>query len=112
MSAASGRRRRSEAVRLICEHHRDPDVSAAVLADIVGVSRRQLDRVFAGSASVSSILLEMRLLAAAEQLIAAPRQPMWDVAVAAGFRDVNTFRVHFITAFGETPSVFRARHGL
>lgn len=79
------------------------------LAASVGLSVRQLDRLFrtALGTSIAAQFLEIRL-ASADQLLRRTSMPVTDVAIASGFDNVSYFSRMFRGRYGTTPLQRRA----
>lgn len=97
---------RARAMGVITAQFHDSNLTSETISHQLGVSRRTLDRAFAGYSSVSRFLLEVRLLAAAHLLSQPCRISIREVAFSSGFNDLVTFRTHFVTAFGQPPSTY------
>ncbi len=87
--------------------HRDPNLDVDGLAQIVGLSRRQLYRYT--NEGLAEGLGRRRAQTARELMTANPELELSQVARAAGFSDANRLRHHFTKAFGELPSAYRER---
>ncbi|MDP4025363.1 helix-turn-helix domain-containing protein [Methylobacterium sp. NEAU 140] len=90
----------------------NPDLSPALIADRLGLSRSTLYRLFSPNGIVSYIR-DRRLMHAMRLLIrgAAPRPArVSQVAFAAGFSDERTFRRAFKRRFGFIPSAATLHH--
>lgn len=111
MGSPHAQRMRFKALDILHQRHEDANLNARSLASALGISRRQLDRLFHGRRPVSVVLLELRLLTSAHRLLADASDTVAEVAFQSGFKDVNTFRTHFGETFAMTPSQFRRRHG-
>lgn len=97
-------------MRMIAQHLHDPELSAETLAQELGVSRRQLDRIFADAGTtVDRTLWRQRLECASEAL----RTPCWseyrilDVETEFGFKSQAHFTRRFKAQFGASPSEWR-----
>jgi AraC-like DNA-binding protein len=77
---------------LIDQHYRDRRVGSAWLARELYVSRRQLDRAFAGGPSVAEILARRRLRQVVAVSAFRPDIPMSVVARRYGYGTYETFR--------------------
>ncbi len=80
------------------------------LAECVGMSRRQLERLFGRHvhATPSRYYLELRLTRA-RQLLQQTNKPMAEIAVACGFVSISHFRRCFSECFEIAPGRFRER---
>ncbi|EMY33336.1 transcriptional regulator, AraC family protein [Arthrobacter crystallopoietes BAB-32] len=96
-----------EAARaFIASHLADASLSAGRIAAAVGISERQLSRIFAeAGCSVPRAILDARLEAARDQLRspAAARQPLAAVAAQFGFTSQPHFSRSYKERFGLTP---------
>jgi AraC-like DNA-binding protein len=84
----------------------DPRLSAGRIAAALGVSERQLSRIFAGAGtSVPRAILDARLEAARQQLLspAASRTPLGGVAAQLGFASQAHFSRRYKEKFGVSP---------
>lgn len=104
--AAPAAAHRAAARCYIDEHLTDPGLSAGEIAAAIGVSERQLSRVFAaGGISVPRHILTRRLEAARRQLTRPDPAPVAEVAARCGFRSAayfsHVFREHFGVRAGE-----------
>lgn len=100
----------ARARRLIALRFGDPDMRPAVIARMVGVSTRTLQRTFAehGTTVMRSLLDErvrhaQRLLAST----AARHRTVTEIALACGFNDPTHFLRVFTERAGSTPSAWR-----
>ena len=90
-----------------------PDLSPGLVADACGISKRYLHELFADeNATVAQHIREQRLIAARDALQMPNPGPLSDVAYRFGFSDQAQFSRLFKAMFGQTPSGFRALHGL
>jgi AraC family transcriptional regulator of adaptative response / DNA-3-methyladenine glycosylase II len=88
------------------------DNSLAALADCLGVSERQLRRLFVARWGVTpSSLHNTRRLCFAKQLLAETSLPILDVALESGFNSVRRFNACSRDAYGLTPSAVRRKPG-
>ena len=86
----------------IDEHAGDPGLTAARVADAIGISERHLSRVFAASgSSVPQYTLTRRLERAHALLLAEPALSVADVAARTGFGSATYFSHAFRDRFGE-----------
>ena len=98
------------ALNLIAQRHRDPDFTPDSIAAELHLSRRQLYRLFENTEkSLASRIADARIETAREMLVADPWLPIANVAAAAGFRSVATFRNRFKSVFEVGPVEYRQR---
>jgi AraC-like DNA-binding protein len=90
----------------------NPDLTAALLAELQATSRRHLDAIFSlRGMSIERRIWDLRLLRIAEQLVD-PRhaqRPLIDLALSWGFNSHAHFTRAFRRKFGMAPSAFRTR---
>jgi len=90
-------------VALMQEHLEQP-LSPHAIAARVGLSRRQLERLFKGYLGTTPSAYYMGLrLARGRDLLCQTSMPVIDVAVACGFRSPGHFSHRFRDHYGETP---------
>lgn len=92
--------------------HLDEPVSPTVIAGNLGISARQLERLFGKylNTSPKKYYMEMRL-ERARHLLVQTEMSITEVAVACGFESPGHFSRVFRTAFGITPMMQRGRLG-
>lgn len=83
---------RDRCLALIDHHYRDRRVGPAWLARELFVSRRQLDRAFAGGPSVAEALARRRVRQVIAFAAHSPTVPMSDIARSCGYGTYETFR--------------------
>jgi AraC-like DNA-binding protein len=96
----------SAAKAFIAQRFRDPQLSAAQISVAVGISERQLSRIFAGEGvSVARFILNERLEAARQTFTVpnAARQPLGQLAAGLGFSSQAHFSRAYKDHFGITP---------
>lgn len=107
--AATTTAHRAAACCYIADHLTDPNLSAAQVAAAIGLSDRQLSRVFAASGTtVPRHILARRLRLAYSILSRKPGAPVSDVAAQCGFTSATYFSHAFRAHFGHRAS--EARH--
>ena len=80
------------------------------LADKLGIGPRHLLRLFLRHAGATpSEVAATRRIQAAKRLIDGTRQPLGEIAFAAGFGSVRRFNDAFRATYGRPPSSFRKR---
>ncbi|WP_167456913.1 helix-turn-helix domain-containing protein [Microbacterium phyllosphaerae] len=83
---------RERCLELIDVHYRDRHVGPKWLARELFISRRQLDRAFAGSPSVAEILARRRLRQVVAIAAHNPEVPMAEITKRCGYGTYETFR--------------------
>ncbi len=98
-------------VKHVLDHvmaHPDGDLSTTSLADVAGVSVRQLNRLFHENVGEPPGLAVRRIrLEIAARLLATTDLPLSQVARRCGFSSGETLRQTFVSRFGVTPRTFR-----
>lgn len=89
----------------------------SALAKTVGLSTRQLSRLFQRELGVTPMAMwQTQRLLLAKQLLHDSRLPISDIALAAGYRSLRRFNEHFLSVHGHAPSRLRregvAKQGL
>ncbi len=88
------------------------DHPASALADAMGVSARQLQRLFVARLGATPAQLHAtRRLLLAKQLLTETSLPVTQIALAAGFNSLRRFNSAFLAGCGMPPSALRKRHG-
>lgn len=86
------------------------DLSLVSLAAVVGVSPRQLSRLFRDEMGMSAAAyVELSRIDAARRLLEETRSPIKAIAFAAGFGSTATFRRAFLRNIHVTPLEYRLR---
>ena len=90
--------------------HLDSPISPMIIAQDLGISTRQLERLFGKylNASPKKYYMEMRL-ERARHLLVQTEMSILDVALACGFESPGHFARVYRTAFGVTPMMQRGR---
>jgi AraC family transcriptional regulator of adaptative response/methylated-DNA-[protein]-cysteine methyltransferase len=97
------------AMRLIEEGFLDR-ASVSDLADKLGIGPRHLLRLFLRhTGATPSEVAATRRIQAAKRLIDGTKQPLGEIAFAAGFSSVRRFNDAFRATYGRPPSSFRKR---
>ncbi|MER9426825.1 GlxA family transcriptional regulator [Mesorhizobium sp. M0317] len=97
----------SEIISLMEQHIEDP-LALYDIAQCVGRSRRQIERLFERYVSCSPMRYYLRLrLERAKQLIENTDMPQLEIAVACGFVSASHFSKCFRGAFGRSPAEHR-----
>lgn len=93
-------------------HLDDPELAPEQVADAIGISLRQLHRVFAASGwTVERWIWRQRLLRCRDDLALPGVTPVSQIAFRRGFSDAAHFSRAFRRAFGMSPKAWRAAHG-
>lgn len=100
-----------QAVRIMAENIEEP-VSGAEIADRLGVSPRQVQRIFAKNGFETPLKYYLNLrLNRGQQLIEQTRMSLTEVGIACGFEKLSAFNKCFKRRFGVTPREMRNRAG-
>jgi len=90
--------------------HPDADLGLTSLAEVVGVSPRNLARLFQTELGLSpAAYVEMTRIDIARGLLEESRSPIKVIAHAAGFGSTATLRRAFLRRIGATPVEYRSR---
>lgn len=93
----------------ILENPRE-DLSLAALAEVAGMSPRNLARLFRASLAMTpATYVELTRVDIARRLLEDSKSPIKVVAHAAGFGSMATLRRAFVRRLGITPTEYRAR---
>ena len=85
--------------------------SLTTLANKIGLSTRQISRLFQSNLGASPIAVHSsRRLLLAKQLITETALPMTDIALAAGFKSLRRFNAAFVEGCAMPPSAIRRMH--
>lgn len=85
---------------------------ASALAEAMGLSARQLQRLFVARLGATPAQLHAtRRLLLAKQLLTETALPVTHVALAAGFNSLRRFNSAFLAGCGMPPSALRRQHG-
>lgn len=97
--------------RTIRSHLGDGTVTVGPVADMLGLSRRTLNRRLAASGLTFAALLQSVRFATARQLLVESATPLAEIATAVGYRDASVFSSAFRNWSGVSPSEWRRQHG-
>ncbi|ASY73069.1 AraC family transcriptional regulator [Sinorhizobium fredii USDA 205] len=96
------------AVLINMEQHLEGGITIEQLASSVGLSRRQLERLFTEKARMSPALAFRRLrLDRARHILLTSKKPIIEVALDVGFVNTSHFTKEFKRAYGQTPTEVR-----
>ncbi len=100
---------RIRAVLIMMEQHVEGTLPIEELASSVGLSRRQLERLFMNETKSSPALVYRRVrMERAKQLLTKTKAPLIEVALEVGFENASHFSRAFSQAFGQSPTKLRA----
>jgi transcriptional regulator GlxA family with amidase domain len=100
---------RLKAALIIMEQHTEDVISVQQLADAVGVSRRQLERLFSSKTNTSpAAIYKMVRLERAKTLVTHTKAPLIEIAVEVGFESASHFARVFRKTYGQSPTRLRA----
>lgn len=99
---------RIRAALIMMEQHIEGRLPIQDLAASVGLSRRQLERLFMSETQSSPAMIYRRVrLERAKQLLIQSKAPLIDIALEVGFENASYFARAFAQAFGQSPTGFR-----
>ncbi len=94
----------------ILRHLEDPELNPDAVAAAMGISPRQLHRLFnAGELTVDRWIWRQRLLRCRHDLLLRPRERVSQIAFDWGFSDAAHFSRAFRELFGDSPRAYRRR---
>ncbi|MET2831182.1 GlxA family transcriptional regulator [Mesorhizobium shangrilense] len=97
-----------KAALIMMETHTEDTISIPMLAEAVGVSRRQLERLFMDHAKASPAVVYKRMrLERARYLLLHSDAPLIDIALETGFENTSHFSRSFKESFGQSPTQLR-----
>ncbi|MER8862405.1 GlxA family transcriptional regulator [Mesorhizobium sp. M0751] len=100
---------RLKAALIIMENHIENTISIPKVAALVGLSRRQLERLFMEKTKSSPAVVYTRVrLERAKHLLMQTRAPMIEIAVEVGFENASHFSRLFRETYGQPPTKFRS----
>lgn len=101
-----------KAALIIMEQNIENTLSIPELAASVGVSRRQLERLFFENMNSSPALAYRRVrLERARHLLIQTKAPLIEIAVEVGFENASHFAKLFRKTYGQSPTTLRASLG-
>ncbi len=101
---------RLNAALIIMEQHIENTISIPELASSVGLSRRQLERLFMGKAKMSPALVYRKFrLERAKHLLTQTDASLIEIALEVGFESAGHFSRIFARTYGQTPNQLRAQ---
>ncbi|PDT50388.1 AraC family transcriptional regulator [Sinorhizobium fredii] len=96
------------AALITMEQHLEGGITIEQLAASVGLSRRQLERLFTEKTKMSPALAFRRLrLDRAKQILLTSKKPIIEVALDVGFVNTSHFTKEFRRTYGQTPAEIR-----
>ncbi|MBX2867077.1 MAG: GlxA family transcriptional regulator [Acidiferrobacterales bacterium] len=99
-----------ECIELI-EANVEQPLTPAELANLVGISKRQLERLFRRYLNTTPARYYLTLrLETAKGLLEKSSMKIIDVAIACGFKSAGHFSSRYFSSFGETPRETRNQH--
>lgn len=102
---------RVKAVLIMMERHVENAIPISELAASVGLSRRQLERLFIKKTTISPALAYKRLrLERAKQLLVRTKAPLVEIALETGFESASHFSKLFRKTYGQSPTKLRSAH--
>lgn len=100
---------RIQAVLIAMERHLEGTMSIEDLAAAVGLSRRQLERLFESKLKMSPARVYKRVrMDRAKTLLQQTKAPLIEIAVEIGFESASHFTKVFKSIYGETPARMRS----
>jgi transcriptional regulator GlxA family with amidase domain len=100
---------RIRAVLIMMEQHIEGRLPIEELAASVGLSRRQLERLFMGETKSSPAMVYRRVrMERAKQLLIKTKASLIEVALEVGFENASHFARAFAQTYGQSPTKMRA----
>jgi transcriptional regulator GlxA family with amidase domain len=100
---------RVKAAMITMEQFVDGSISIQKLAAMVGLSRRQLERIFIDKTGMSPAKAYNRVrMERAKSILVQSKAPLIEIALDVGFENASQFTRTFKRTFGQTPSQHRA----
>lgn len=101
---------RVQAVLIAMDRHTEGKVPIEDIARSVGLSRRQLERMFLAELKLSPALAYRRLrMERARRLLLETNAPIIEIALEVGYENASNFSRAFAKIFGSTPNKARGR---
>lgn len=99
------------ALSFIDEHYSDPELSAQMVADALGISSGHLSHLFRKETeyTMTNYILDRRMKAA-KKLLKDYSHKVYEVAELVGYRDITYFSATFKRFTGVTPSEYQDRY--
>ena len=100
------------AIALVCDYLQadyNYNVSLAELADLVGISRFYLSRLFCREKGISLSAYQTQIKIDRAKKLLSQKMSIATVATATGFYDQSHFGYHFKRLVGTTPGNYRSR---
>lgn len=93
-------------------HYSNPDIGLLDLSEVLGISSRQLSKIFLNTFGISpyAYLLQLRINRAKERLASHSEETVSTIANKTGFRDTSHFVATFRKHTHMTPQQFRKLH--
>ncbi|CAN7557134.1 GlxA family transcriptional regulator [Pararhizobium sp. LjRoot255] len=99
---------RIRAVLIMMDQHIEGRLAIHELAASVGLSRRQLERLFMGETKSSPALVYRRVrMERAKQLLVKTKASLIEIALEVGFENASHFSRAFTQTFGQSPTKLR-----
>lgn len=100
---------RLQSALIMMEHHVEKTLSMSEIAAAVGMSRRQLERLFKVNTGRSPALVYRKIrMERARQLVMNTNASLLEIALEVGFDNNPAFSKQFRSEFGQSPTQFRA----
>ncbi|MGE6786409.1 GlxA family transcriptional regulator [Ensifer adhaerens] len=100
---------RLQSALILMEGHLDSSLSIPKLADTLGVSRRQLERLFMAKMKLSPAQAYKQVrMEHAKTMLLQSKAPLVEIALEVGFANASHFSRQFKSVVGKSPSRFRA----
>ena len=101
---------RLRAALILMERHVENRISIPKIAESVGLSRRQLERVFVeNTRSTPAAVYQKVRLNRALHLVTKTKTPLVDIAIEVGFTNASYFTKTFKKVFGQAPGILRSK---